>query len=529
MRLVLAGFLLLAASSLAQAGEGNPTGRWKVTIVEEGQTMTFWIVQLENKDGKLTGKATSLKRVPPTTVEEARVKGDMLQFDLLLSNKIRFAFEGKLPASGGKKIYGSFGRGAQVIPVVLEASTAKNQFELDRDTLLRTPNDPRTFGAVVDLLKNAKAEKVPANDVQEWTETALRAAEDYGPRFHGDLSARLLDALTSDYPGVAVTVGRQLEAGLDPKAPALTHLRLLNILVPALKKSGQEAQAKQVEARMDKLENVAYAEYQKTALDFPVEKFPGRKSKSNRAVLVELFTGAQCPPCVAADMAFDALEKSYKPSEVVLLQYHLHVPGPDPLTNPDTETRQEYYGSVVKGTPAILFNGKSAAPGGGGRDDAPDKFKEYQSVVNSLLEKETTLQLSAQAARKGNKIHIQALAKDVDKPGDQVRLRLALVEDWVRYKSPNGLFYHHRVVRALPGGPKGTTLTKKEGELSAVVDVQELQDNLARYLDDFARKEEPFPDSQKPLRLRNLHVVAFVQDDASSEVLQAVDVPIRDE
>ena len=29
---------------------------------------------------------------------------------------------------------------------------------------------------------------------------------------------------------------------------------------------------------------------------------------------------------------FDALAKTYKPSEVVLLQYHIHVPGPDPLT-----------------------------------------------------------------------------------------------------------------------------------------------------------------------------------------------------
>ena len=52
---------------------------------------------------------------------------------------------------------------------------------------------------------------------------------------------------------------------------------------------------------------------------------------------MELFTGAQCPPCVAADVAFDVLEKTYKPADLVLIQYHLHIPGPDPLTNAASE------------------------------------------------------------------------------------------------------------------------------------------------------------------------------------------------
>ena len=69
--------------------------------------------------------------------------------------------------------------------------------------------------------------------------------------------------------------------------------------------------------RLDKLETTAYAEYStgKSALNFKTEKFAGRKGKSTRAVLVELFTGAQCPPCVASDMAFDGLEKTYAPGD----------------------------------------------------------------------------------------------------------------------------------------------------------------------------------------------------------------------
>src|SRR5207248_923961 len=113
-------------------------------------------------------------------------------------------------------------------------------------------------------------------------------------------------------------------------------------------------------------------------------------------------------------------------------------PGPDPLTNPDTDARFDYYMEAypkkVRGTPTNLFNGKLDAPGGGGRDDAPDKYKEFCTVVNKLLETPETLKLSATAVRKGDKIAIDAKVQDLDKPGDKVRLRLALVEDWVRYK-----------------------------------------------------------------------------------------------
>ena len=46
---------------------------------------------------------------------------------------------------------------------------------------------------------------------------------------------------------------------------------------------------------------------------------------------------------------------------------------------------------------------------------------------------------------------------------------------------------------------------------------------LNKYLD------EEYPDGARPMRLRNLHVVAFVQHDESTEVLQAVNVAVREE
>jgi hypothetical protein len=531
MRTVLAAIVLgfVLAPAALRAGDTGVAGNWKVTIVEDGQPVHLWLMHLEDKGGKLSGEATALKRVPASVLEEVRIQGDLLLFSVRLANKLVITFEGKLPSPGAKKILGSVSQGKVMFPAYLEATTAKNRFELDRDFVVRTPNDPRVFTIILDLLKSAKAEKAASKDVQEWVETVLKSSDAYGPRFHTDMSFKLLDALSGDFPEPAISIGRKLEAGLDAKAPLTLRMRLLEALATSLKKTGQADEAKQIMTRLDGMEKTAYVEHLKTTTEIPPEKFAGRKGKSTRGVLVELFTGAQCPPCVAADIAFDGLEKTYKTSEVVLLQYHLHIPGPDPLANADTELRQEYYGEAVGGTPAILFNGKVAAPGGGGRAAAKEKFMEYRAVVEPLLEKDATLQLTAQAVRKANKIFITANVTNLQKPGEKVRLRLALVEDWVRYKSSNGLAYHHRVVRALPGGTKGMTLAKADAELKVTVDLDDLQRHLANYMEEYASKEAPFPDSQRPLRMRNLHVVAFVQDDGNTEVLQAVDVAVAEE
>ena len=527
--LLLVGLFLLPR---AQAGDEGVTGNWRVTILEDGNQVSFWLISLESKGGKLSGSAHPIGKVPPTALQDAKVSGDLLQFTLKLKNGPVFSFEGKLPKAGGKKIFGSLARSTQMIPVVLEATPAKDTFELDRDILLRTPNDPRVFAAVMNLLDKAKEKKVPAKDVREWVETTLRASENFGPRWQLDIAQRLVDVLLAhdEYAAIAVDMARKAAKSLDAGAPLETRLQALTTLGRALSKARQADQVKEIEAQIDKLEKQDYTDYQTKGQEFKATKFAGRKAKSNRAVLVELFTGAQCPPCVGADLAFDALPRAYDAQDVVLLQYHLHVPGPDALTNADSEARAGYYGDErIRGTPTVLFNGKVAPVGGGGREDAPEVFKEYRSVIDGLLEAPVAAPLvDVSAVRKGDKVHIKATVQNLEKPGDKVKLRVALVEDWARYKGRNGLVYHHRVVRALPGGPAGFALAKKDATQTAVVDLEELRESLNLYLDQSA-KDEPFLDAQRPMRLRSLSVVAFVQNDANMEVLQAVTVAVKDE
>ena len=511
------------------AGEDGLTGTWKLSIFDGGQQISFWLLNMQSKDGKLAVTANVLKGAPNVQIKDIKQAGDTftLKFQAAIQKQVvTFDYEGKLPKPGAKKIYGSLSQGGNTVPAVLEATTAKNSFELERDVFLKAPSDPKAINAIFELIEGATANKVDAKDLQEWVNLSLKSADLYGPRFQLQHQLRLLDNLMDQkgYAGVTLEIARKVSKSIDPKLPADTQLQLLTMIADVFRKNDQKDEAKAIDPRIDKLENAAYTEHAKEALNFKPEKPMPRKGKSDRAILVELFTGAQCPPCVAADMAFDGLDKTYPTADVVLLQYHVHIPRPDALANADSDARYEYYldAKKARGTPSALFNGIPLAGGGGARDDAPDKYKEYCDRVNKLLDAPAGAKLTASAIKAGDTITIKANVKDLDKPGDKVRLRFALVEDWARYKGSNGLSYHHRIVRAMPGGAKGFTLKQKDAEQTVEIDLESLRKKLNKYLD------EDYPEGVRPMRLRSLHVVAFVQDDDSTEVLAALDVPVKD-
>lgn len=523
--LALALFSVGIPSILAQGS--SLEGTWKISFFENEQKVTLWLLDLEKQAGQLKGTLRALDGVPPSSLDKLEIKDGQLSFTVIVKNQ-SFHFEGDATPINGKVIAGSVATAGQLLPTVLERTMARNSFEIARELVTQSPNDPRIFEALPMLIKGAARAKASAKEVRAWVDAALKLGQRFGPRWQRENTLKVAELLARQ-EGLAELAVNTARAAEGLKGNLDFQLRTLEVLSTALTKLGKAEQARTVEARLDKIESQAHEEYSQSALPFKPAKFPGRKGASNRAVLVELFTGGQCPPCVAADLAFDAVEKSYKPADVVLLQYHLHIPGPDPLTNPDSEARQEYYRAFVEGTPTIIFNGKPEAPGGGGRSAAPEKFDEYVQVLKPLLEQPSSVQLEVAAVRQGPKINIRARVSDLSNPGPKIRLRLALVEDWVRYRGRNGLGYHSRIVRGFPGGAAGLALTKKDADHAVSVNIDELRQKLATYLDNFARNESPFPDAQRPLRLRRLHVVAFVQNDQNNEVLQAVEVPIREE
>ena len=527
---VLGGFLLLASGS-ARAADNPAAGTWKMTFPIETQRITFLVMISESDKGwvgDFLGSSPQL-RVEPT-VDNVAVKDDAVSFNVKLGGT-RMSFDGKT-AKDGKKIPGSFTFGPNTYLVELLPSKLKNlndKFSLAKETLEQVEGGQEYFDAVFGVLGQATAKKVKADDVRTYVDKASKLAELYGARWQRNVAMRIASSLVEQeaYATIALEQARQAERLLKPDDEASVQMQVLEALATTLKKAKKTDELKPIEGRLAKLEARDYADYAKTHPPFKPEEFKGRKNKSDRTVVVELFTGAECPPCVASDLAFDALEGTYKPTDVILLQYHMHIPGPDPLTNKDGLARAEYYGQKIRGTPSVFFSGKKDEGGGGGAPQSKAKYAAFREAIDELLEKAPGAKLQLSASQKGSVISMKAAVTDLEKAGEKVTLHFVLTEERVRYQGGNGLRYHHCVVRALPGGAKGTALTKKEGEYEATVDVDKLRAELAKYLDDFAKEEDGMT-SERPLLLKNLRVVAFVQDDATGEVLQAAQVEIEE-
>src|SRR5262249_16493417 len=163
------------------------------------------------------------------------------------------------------------------------------------------------------------------------------------------------------------------------------------------------------------------------------------------------------------------------------LQYHLHVPGPDPLTNADTEAREQYYGSDIP-TPTTFVNGTKIALSGGFSSLSKGKYEALRKLIDEALETDTSAKLKLAVERKGDTIDGKAEGGDLKKIGDKMRLRFVLVEDVVRYPGLNNQRFHHQVVRAFPGGTEGLSLNKKNEKKSASVSLAEVRKSLGDYL-----------------------------------------------
>jgi hypothetical protein len=98
-----------------------------------------------------------------------------------------------------------------------------------------------------------------------------------------------------------------------------------------------------------------------------------------------------------------------------------------------------------------------------------------------------------------------------------------LVEEVARWPGSNGQRLHHHVVRAFlgEGGVKGTPLTEASSNKSASVNLVDLQKALNEYLD-----KKNFDADSRPLDLKHLKVVAFVQDEKTKEVMQAAEADL---
>lgn len=546
-------------------------GAWKLTVLEFSAD-EFAIVELSQKDGKTSASVIDTQRrvLGRAEVKQVEVQGDNLALTLT-GPAGDTVFRGRLDhvGAGAGRFIGELTLRGDVYPASLEKTADVMVAPFKRDPLERAiremgrETNPKArikmIEALIDenqgrpnsqilyrvLLRDAEEtgldEAKVVDVIKRWSEEA----KPYGEAWLNEVRFRALRAIGTSKSFAKLAVKLSLEVDKSVSDEDLERKNVVvGLLARTARRSGMEELAKDSEARHAKIEDKIDEEYLKHVPPFAPTPYPGRKNpKANQVVLMEFFTGAECPPCVAADVAFDALLMTYKPTEFIGLEYHLPIPGPDPLTNDDSEQRQKYYESVVAGTPSALFNGRLAGSDGGSLADSEAKYMEFRPIIDKILETTKQAEITLSATRSGDQIKFVAAARVVEgaasdaqgqdgekskekKPNSKPVLRLALTEESIRYLAGNKIRFHHNVVRSFPGGAQGIDLERGKVKVEGTVDLAALKSQIESYLSDLA-KTTSLPNPMPAVKLDKLSLVAFVQDDSDRRVLGAVSVPVN--
>jgi len=544
---------VIGATGIIRAADTPLAGNWKFKLVNGGGDGSVALLQIENKDGKPAAGFQSILGLPPDAKpEDLKIEGNTIRFTFKVGGNPAIV---TLSAAKGeekpKTLRGTIELGRTLIFTELERTDLK---ELDRaenskrtpagealQKVMTGPPGEREAGLKELIEKHADSTAAYAageillglrvkagakeDELRATTDAMLKVAKNYGPvaekRAILGVAQNLVRA--EKVSPLAVEFARKAEKGLTKEDSPATSVMVLKTLATALNKTGKADEAKVIAATIAKLDAQLDEEFEKTAIPFKPEAPAGRKGKNTRVAVVELFTGAQCPPCVSADIAFDAAVKMYKPADALFLEYHLHIPGPDALTNSDTEGRQKYYGSDIRGTPTAFVNGKVTEPLGGFKQHGEDRYGKLRKIIDDAVNADDQATLKLNAARRGDKIEAEANIADLKKTGEKVRLRFVLVEDVAHYAGSNGQRLHHHVVRALPGGLEGVQLKEAKGTHKVAVALGDLKKDLNDYLG-----KHNFTEEDRPMELKNLKLIALIQDDENKEILQAAQVDLVD-
>ncbi|PIE25696.1 MAG: hypothetical protein CSA62_00230 [Planctomycetota bacterium] len=249
----------------------------------------------------------------------------------------------------------------------------------------------------------------------------------------------------------------------------------------------------------------------------PMPREPEAIAPSGRVVLAELFTGAMCRPCLAADLAIDALAEHYGSKELLAVQWHLPVPEPEPLVTLVSQQRAQR--CDVRSTPTMRIGGVHVLSGGGDAELAPELFGRLSKLVQAEAKKPVRLRLSGQAQVKGDeiraKIALQMLSKD--SPLRSLRLHAILTESPVLFPGKNGVLFHRHVARArLTPRPGLAVAELKEGRAQILASLREIEDGLERTMKDLDRDQENWLRHSK-LDPRQLQILVFVEDTLANE------------
>ncbi len=258
-------------------------------------------------------------------------------------------------------------------------------------------------------------------------------------------------------------------------------------------------------------------------------KYKTTGKPSDRTVLAELFTGAGCDPCAGADLAIDAELERYSRKELAVLELDQHIPEPDPLANPDSVKRFNFY--HAGGTPTLAIDGTTKIVGAD-RNGAKNRFDEIDKQVQTALQSPAEAAIRVTAWRAGDRVQVHTSVTNIRSTSKTLKLRIALVEDRLRYSGENGIRFHHMVVRSIAGNAGGFAIEPgKDCDTPYTFDIPKISDGLKTYLDGYEKANDRFGPitfirKMYAINPSDLSVIAFVQDETTKHILQASYAPV---
>ncbi len=297
---------------------------------------------------------------------------------------------------------------------------------------------------------------------------------------------------------------RYLRAIMDPEHTAIaawTYLAEFDLKQGGSPKTFTARIAEELEGRIP--------EFHPLPPDAPAS----RPSRRPRGILVELFTGAQCPPCAAADLAVDGLDESWPKDEIIALAWHLPIPAPEPMVAACSDERAERAG--VRGTPTFVIGGKRRFSGGGKPDQAQTVYEKVVKEVEGARAEDAPQRLRGHAARADDTISAEVT---VEGPSEGLTFRAVLVEKLIAFPGKNAIVFHRQVARALLTG-------KADGaKYSASVSLKQVAKDLDERVS-AVEEQGRFKIRPTEPNVDLLSVIVWIED-RNGVVLDALELPI---
>jgi thiol-disulfide isomerase/thioredoxin len=550
---LLAAHLICGAVSPAADDGPGFDGTWRLVVYPAGWTVCS--VEVDTHRSPVSVSLSSLDDAfdrDKSSVQSPRLDGNALHFDLKLVHKrgpsyLRSVAVYQHRGAGAPRILlGSYGSRDEVLfpaefiqrspgigPIepsphergpewpTLGQAGLDERMAVFEQFAAKYPEHPRTYSALAARLLFITQRGKPEAELRGVAERLVRLSKRYGREmelFSTHWAAWSIAESNAPAP-VAIEYARRAEALLRPEDPPAVAEAVLRTLAWSLRRldgKGDATLAARIAGTADRADR-ALTVADSAFLPAVTRERPRSKGHT---VLVEMFTGTRCPPCVAADVAFDALVEQFDRADVVAIQYHLPIPGYDLLTNPSAAARFEFY--KLRGVPMMRVDGQAGPDIGGPITAAKEGYAGLRKAVEPRLDEKLSAAIDLKVERRGDILEVRSKIDQQAPAKHPLRLRFALVEEIVHYAGDNGRRVHHNVVRAMPGGVEGVPIDAKTFEHSLTIDltktVRELEAAIAAQSGE--KSQRRYPDNYHVTGFGRLALVAFVQEDETCAVLQ---------